>query len=276
MFPRFTFYFLFLFVSSLYFAQDLTIQYEYSKREFTDSTNIISQRSYLKIGKESSLFFSEAAYVSDSIMTENEKNGEKINFKNLPNDLIELFVRKKIKSKTLDCFSFEFIGHQYVYKESPNFKWKVTSTTKNILGKKVILAKTSYAGRDYEAYFAPEIPIQDGPYKFFGLPGLILEIYDTKYNHHFLAIGISTTSKIDVNHILEKEKFLEISKPKYLKLKEDIQQAPLNEMKTIMSQANLTERQDANGNMVNIPNLIKNMETKMIKEFERQNVIEKN
>ena len=276
MFSRFTFYILFTFVTINCYGQDITVQYEYNKHVFKDSSNIVTQYTYLKIGKESSLFFSEAAYKSDSIMTQNDKNGEKINFKNLPKDMLGIFIKKNIKSESLFCYSFEFISNQFKYKESPNFRWEITNKSKNILGKYVILAKTSYAGREYEAYFSPEIAIQDGPYKFFGLPGLILEIYDTKFDHHFLAIGISTTSNIDVNHILENEKFLEVSKPKYVKMKKDFEQAPLNEMKAMMSQSNITERRDANGNMVNIPDLIKNMETKMIKEFERKNVIELN
>lgn len=273
---KFIFYIFLIFAVIKCYGQDITVQYQYNKHEYKDSLDIVTQYTYLRIGKENSLFFSEAAYKSDSIMTKNDIDGKKIDFKNLPDDRLGLFIKKNIKSESLLCYSFEFITHQFQYKESPNFKWNITNESKHILGKKVILAKTSYAGRDYEAYFAPEIPIQDGPYKFFGLPGLILEIYDVKLDHHFLAIGISTTSIIDVNHILENEKFVELSKPKYLKMKKDFQQAPLNEMRAMMKTANITERRDANGNMVNIPDLMKNMEAKMIKEFERKNEIELN
>lgn len=34
-----------------------------------------------------------------------------------------------------------------------------------------------------------EIPIQEGPYVFAGLPGLIEEVYDVEKNHHFLLKG---------------------------------------------------------------------------------------
>jgi hypothetical protein len=46
-------------------------------------------------------------------------------------------------------------------------------------------ATTSFAGRNYEAWFTPEIPISDGPYKFYGLPGLIFKICDKKNQHVF-------------------------------------------------------------------------------------------
>ncbi|PKP22106.1 MAG: GLPGLI family protein, partial [Bacteroidetes bacterium HGW-Bacteroidetes-22] len=45
-------------------------------------------------------------------------------------------------------------------------------------------------GRDYIAWFAPDLPISEGPYKFSGLPGLILEVTDTHSNFHFQCTGI--------------------------------------------------------------------------------------
>ncbi len=52
-------------------------------------------------------------------------------------------------------------------------------------------ATTRYEGRDYVAWFAPKIPISDGPYKFSGLPGLIVEIADTKEYYRFELTGLS-------------------------------------------------------------------------------------
>ena len=54
--------------------------------------------------------------------------------------------------------------------------WTLTPVTKDILGYKCQEAKGTYDCRNYTVYFAPDIPIPDGPYKFDGLPGLILEV----------------------------------------------------------------------------------------------------
>lgn len=40
------------------------------------------------------------------------------------------------------------------------------------------------------AWFTHEIPISDGPYKFNGLPGLILEISDTENHYNFTLKGV--------------------------------------------------------------------------------------
>lgn len=48
----------------------------------------------------------------------------------------------------------------------------------SILDYKCIKATTRFRGRDYTAWVTKELPINDGPWKFYGLPGLILQIED--------------------------------------------------------------------------------------------------
>ena len=40
------------------------------------------------------------------------------------------------------------------------------------------LATTEFGGRKWTAWFSTDLPFQDGPYKFYGLPGLIVKIED--------------------------------------------------------------------------------------------------
>ncbi len=56
------------------------------------------------------------------------------------------------------------------------FKWEIHKDTLTILNQKCFRATTTFRGRDYEAFFTEEIPLADGPWKFNGLPGLILKI----------------------------------------------------------------------------------------------------
>ena len=52
-------------------------------------------------------------------------------------------------------------------------------------------------GRNWIAWYTTDIPIQDGPYKFNGLPGLILKINDETGSHSFQFIGIKKIKSIN-------------------------------------------------------------------------------
>ena len=79
---------------------------------------------------------------------------------------------------------------QYV-EDIPDFKWKILSKSKVIMGYNCQCATTTFRGRDYEAWFTADIPLSCGPWKFHGLPGLILEVADVKNEFHFTVNGIS-------------------------------------------------------------------------------------
>lgn len=84
---------------------------------------------------------------------------------------------------------------QFYYIQNKDlFDWSISEETKLIKGYNAQKATTSFAGRDYIAWFSPEIPIAEGPYKFNGLPGLILEISDTKNDYVFEFIGLEKLS----------------------------------------------------------------------------------
>ena len=69
-------------------------------------------------------------------------------------------------------------------------QWQMYEETDTILGYACLKAGVTYSGRDYTAWFAPEIPINDGPWKFWGLPGLILKVTDKQELFEWIAIGL--------------------------------------------------------------------------------------
>ncbi|MCD8031170.1 MAG: GLPGLI family protein [Bacteroides sp.] len=71
-------------------------------------------------------------------------------------------------------------------------QWNIVpDSTRQIIDHTCQLATCYYRGRDYRAWFAPDIPVQTGPWKFYGLPGLIMEVYDTDKHHHYQITEIS-------------------------------------------------------------------------------------
>ena len=52
-------------------------------------------------------------------------------------------------------------------------------------------ATTDFGGRKWTAWFTTEIPYSEGPYKFKGLPGLVVELSDSENNFQFELVKIS-------------------------------------------------------------------------------------
>ena len=79
------------------------------------------------------------------------------------------------------------------YKEPyPLQQWRMGTETQTILGHRCQKATCHWRGRDFVAWFATDIPVKAGPWKFGGLPGLILKLQDTAGAYRFEAVQISS------------------------------------------------------------------------------------
>lgn len=96
------------------------------------------------------------------------------------NEFYKDFAKNKITSKE-HCTAGTFIYEE----ELDLFDWKLTNINDTIAGYFAQQATADFGGRNWIAWFSPEIPINDGPYKFNGLPGLIVRIHDTRMHYHF-------------------------------------------------------------------------------------------
>ena len=85
----------------------------------------------------------------------------------------------------------------YHYEESRDMlEWQLKADTLRIAGMLCQRADIRFGGRNWVAWFTPEIPIPDGPYKFCGLPGLIVSIADTKGHWQFEMTNIRNKEKV--------------------------------------------------------------------------------
>ncbi len=75
------------------------------------------------------------------------------------------------------------------YDEDLKFDWKITSEKQKIGDYSAQKAETDFGGRHWIAWFSTDIPFQDGPYKFYGLPGLIVKISDDANNYSWELKG---------------------------------------------------------------------------------------
>ena len=97
--------------------------------------------------------------------------------------------RKTQKIRVLDYGSP--VGDQFVYEDDPgNWLWKMSNEMDTISGYACQKASLRFRGRDYTAWFSADIPMSDGPWKFSGLPGLILKVEDSQALFSFELIGL--------------------------------------------------------------------------------------
>ncbi len=83
----------------------------------------------------------------------------------------------------------------YYIEPLAEMEWVIGDSVKTILGYECIMAETDYHGRHWTVWFTPDIPIQEGPWKLCGLPGLILEASESTGQHQFVATGIESSNQ---------------------------------------------------------------------------------
>ena len=91
------------------------------------------------------------------------------------------------------------------------------------------MAMADYHGRKWTAWFTPEIPVQAGPWKLAGLPGLILEADADNGVYSFVATGIQNTRRPIVPVYLA-ERYEKITRKDFLKSKRSFLDNPLGQI----------------------------------------------
>jgi GLPGLI family protein len=225
---------LFILSFSVATAQELTDKFNYKATyqltwqiDSTDAESVQSEKMVLFIGDGISRFSSLNLLKADSLSAERKKNFKKTGrFMSPPQTEFEYKLFKNLNIGKL--YFFERVAKdRFKYTEElPLQEWEIHSETKEISGYTVQKATTNYAGRDYVAWFTAEIPISDGPYKFSGLPGLIIEIADTQNYYHFKITGFR---ELDTNasSTIEEDRYTTVSKVDFLSAQENYSRDPL-------------------------------------------------
>jgi GLPGLI family protein len=207
----------------------LEIKYKMtSQPDSMDATKKNSEFMTLLIGKNQSLFCATQYLAMDSASTAEHKKGNKtgISFAflqaNGTKNWLSVFKNDTDLIVTDQIARFIIPQEIVFYKEPKNqFNWKILPDTASIGGIRCQKAETAMGGRNWEAWFAPSIPVADGPYKFNGLPGLILQVYDKKKYWQFDLASIQNINKslqlnfLDKKPVPIKDKQTFLSRKKY-------------------------------------------------------------
>lgn len=206
---------------------DYKITYELEFKELKNSELRQKENMFLFISKNHSKFISEGKYKIDSLMALN--NLKQLSFsefmRNMPKTKFDFFTIHVLGSNKI-LFHQKILKDNFLYEETIDHHWTSHKDTKQILGYDCKKATVNYQGRNYTAWYSIDIPISSGPYKFFGLPGLIFEIYDSKKEYHFLIEGIESTSNEHTLNFNPKN-YIQVSKKDFEKTKAKMNENPL-------------------------------------------------
>lgn len=178
------------------------IQYKYSYKTDISAKQYEEENMVLLINNEESMFTSSASYMLDSLRSlasytsgsdaTKMMTGLKYRSSN------DYFINVNRSTNTIKVKEVAevnpIIYPEYQEKFIPN--WVLSKETKTILGIVCLKATTKLFGRNWIAWYAKDVPVPFGPYKFYNLPGLIISIQDELNTHKFEVFKIKRSPRI--------------------------------------------------------------------------------
>ncbi len=172
------------------------VHYKFSHmRDTTNRANAYTENMALLLGKNSSVYKSYDKQLQDALFKKqvkeqlaNSPDGNvRFNRQNSasPIQYYQLPGEKKLLRKE------SLVINSYLIEDAlPVIDWKISSDTASFGGLRCQKATTHFKGRDYTAWFCPDMPFHAGPWKLNGLPDVILDAYDAKKEVVFKFDGV--------------------------------------------------------------------------------------
>ncbi|MFY1046540.1 GLPGLI family protein [Chryseobacterium sp. GP-SGM7] len=278
----------FLLLSVLIFSQTNRFFYDYKfVPDSTDKAKVMNAVMLLDIDKNGSKYYSREKFVSDSTMkadiTKQMQGGfGNVNIKrsNKPGIIYTSVTKSYPDYKVLLSEKIGQTGYKIVEDQKP--EWKILADKQKIGEYNTQKATTSFGGRDWIAWFSIDIPFQDGPYKFYGLPGLIVKLEDKTGSHIMTLVGnkkteASTVEELKLGNVITfgiDDKDIEVSKKQFKKVWKDYLADPTKDMKQRMSTlpaGAVVKMKNADGRDIDMNEMYKNMEKNAREGFKKNN-----
>jgi len=202
---------------------ELIVTYSLKYQQDSLNPDFIRQSDMLLfLGQNVSKFLSHKLYRVDTIMENISSHAEFDEFlmqRNKPMPYVRYMIYKNYPKDKLTYIE-HIPSSTFKFEEDLElFNWQLSGDTSTISGYKVQKAICDFGGRSWVAWFSPEIPYNDGPYKFNGLPGLIFNVHDTRNHYVFEMESIEKpTQKVMID--LKEKNFVETTKQDFFRAKD--------------------------------------------------------
>ena len=221
--------------------------YELTFKPKKDSARTEKVMTILDVTKEMSRYQDFTVPAQDTIIKEKVEAMEKSGvWTDLMKSIKMPEFTHKIK-KTYPAMNMQYTDQismkTFGYDDSAKFDWKILPEKAKIGDYNTQKATTEYGGRKWTAWFAQDLPFQDGPYKFHGLPGLIVKIEDEGKNYSWELKGNKTVENWEELSYAEKinQKYgmsmtpVIVTREKFEKSYDNFKADPLAEMRPYMT-----------------------------------------
>ncbi len=261
-------------------AQNQRFVYEYRWIQDSASKEKISEETmYLDISPKGSKYYSYGKYKADSIVEAQIQKQYATKSTNFHIDMRGIKGGKVgyIVEKSYPDFEIQFFNSvssdKYLVKENLKINWEILPDKEKIGEFYAQRAKTQLWGRTWYAWFSTEIPVVDGPYKFYGLPGLIVKVEDTTGSHKMELKASSSLSKDQEwkSESTNSEKYIPINNNQYKKVIADYRKDPIKSLRMLNQRGNAITIKDASGNPIDMNEFIRKRENEAKEAIKRNN-----
>lgn len=253
------------------FAQTNRFVYQVTmKSDASNKSDVKTENAYLDISAEKSMFYSENRIKRDSVIQAYRQSGGARGFnrdqmESLRTNISYSIEKDKKNQKTL--YKDRLGRDIYSYEEDRPLDWKILSETTKIGDYKVQKAETDFGGRKWTAWFTTDLPYQDGPYKFTGLPGLVVKAEDSEGDYSF---DLMKNYKIsDFPEMTTFGNIIKVKRSDYLKQQEKFKSDPMSFVNSQRGGGISPPMRTSGGNQ-NPANMRKRMEERVKEELKKK------
>ncbi|MGV8914822.1 MAG: GLPGLI family protein [Kaistella sp.] len=253
--------------------------YELTFKPKKDSARVEKVMTILDVTKDKSLYRDYTMVAQDSTLKIQVEQMQKSGvFKDFSKMVTMPKFSEKIykfypdmKVQYVERISSGFTPVNIGYNDDSKFNWKISDEKAKIGSYTAQKATADFGGRKWIAWFASDIPLQDGPYKFHGLPGLIVKVEDEGQNYSWELKGNKKVPNFSEITYLESVspggnggKVQEITREKFEKTFTEYKKDPFASMRPMLKPEMLLQKMP--GSDATVGEILKKQE-KMIKDF---------
>ena len=209
--------------SELLDTTQFVVSYRMLYRQRPENEHPMEDLLLLQIGRNVTKFYSYKTWQTDSLVRVTPPEQVMANLGSFHGGVQDVLFRNAAAGRLTHIDQIG-MDHLLYTEPLPDCGWELTDGERTILGYACRRAACTFRGRSYEAWYTPEIAVSCGPWKFGGLPGLILAVRDAAGVLELEATGVE--QRVEPICMTDRN-YMKTNRKKYLELKQKVMTDPV-------------------------------------------------